>query len=90
MFQILRFGNLQLLTSDFDYIFLEGPPLNDFSDSRELAQYVDGVIAVFSAQDEIKQIDKQSISFFRELNGKFTGSILNMVDLKNINVAWSN
>jgi uncharacterized protein involved in exopolysaccharide biosynthesis/Mrp family chromosome partitioning ATPase len=79
--------HLQLLTSDFDYIFLEGPPLNDFSDSRELAQYVDGVIAVFSAQDVIKQIDKQSISFFKELNGKFCGSILNMVDLKNINVA---
>ncbi|HEU0112564.1 MAG TPA: AAA family ATPase [Flavisolibacter sp.] len=78
--------HLHMLTSDFDYIFLEGPPLNDFSDSKELAQYVDGVIAVFSAQDEIKQIDKQSISFFRELNGKFTGSILNMVDLKNINV----
>src|SRR5215217_5841268 len=79
--------HLHLLTSDFDYIFLEGPPLNDFSDSRELAQYVDGVIAVFSAQDVIKQIDKQSITFFKELNGKFSGSILNMVDLKNINVA---
>ncbi len=79
--------HLQLLTSDFDYIFLEGPPLNDFSDSKELAQYVDGVIAIFSAQDAIKQIDKQSISFFKELNGKFTGSVLNMVDLKNINVA---
>ena len=78
--------HLQLLTTDFDYIFLEGPPLNDFSDSKELAQYVDGVIAVFSAQEVIKQIDKQSISFFKELNGKFTGSILNMVDLKNINV----
>ncbi len=60
--------------------------MNDFSDSRELAQYVDGVIAVFSAQHIIKQIDKQSISFFKELNGKFCGSILNMVDLKNVNV----
>jgi Mrp family chromosome partitioning ATPase len=79
--------HLQTLTADFDYIFLEGPPLNDFSDSKELAQYVDGVIAVFSAQDEIKQIDKQSIAFFKELNGKFSGSILNMIDLKNINVA---
>jgi polysaccharide biosynthesis transport protein len=79
--------HLHLLTSDFDYIFLEGPPLNDFSDSKELAQYVDGVIAIFSAQDAIKQIDKQSITFFKELNGKFTGSVLNMVDLKNINVA---
>jgi succinoglycan biosynthesis transport protein ExoP len=79
--------HLQALTSYFDYVFLEGPPLNDFSDSKELAQYVEGVIAVFSAQDVIKQIDRQSISFFKEdLNGKFCGSILNMVDLKNVNV----
>lgn len=76
--------HLQELTSEFDYIFLEGPPLNDFSDSKELAQYVEGVIAVFSAQHIIKQIDKQSIGFFKELNGKFCGSILNMVDLKNV------
>jgi Mrp family chromosome partitioning ATPase/uncharacterized protein involved in exopolysaccharide biosynthesis len=79
--------HLQSLTAEFDYIFLEGPPLNDFSDSKELAQYVDGVIAVFSANHIIKQIDKQSISFFKELNGKFCGSVLNMVDLKNINVS---
>ena len=79
--------HLHTLTSYFDYIFLEGPPLNDFSDSKELAQYVEGVIAVFSAQDVIKQIDRQSIAFFKEdLNGKFCGSILNMVDLKNVNV----
>ena len=76
--------HLDELTSEFDYIFLEGPPLNDFSDSKELAQYVEGVIAVFSAQHIIKQIDKQSIGFFKELNGKFCGSILNMVDLKNV------
>lgn len=79
--------HLQSLTEEFDYIFLEGPPLNDFSDSKELAQYVEGVIAVFSATDAVKQIDKQSISFFKELNGKFCGSILNMVDLKNVNVS---
>jgi Mrp family chromosome partitioning ATPase/uncharacterized protein involved in exopolysaccharide biosynthesis len=78
--------HLQTLTSYFDYIFLEGPPLNDFSDSKELVQYVEGVIAVFSAQGVIKQIDRQSITFFKELNGKFSGSILNMVDLKNVNV----
>jgi succinoglycan biosynthesis transport protein ExoP len=77
--------HLQALTTEFDFIFLEGPPLNDFSDSKELAQYVDGVIAVFSAGHIIKQIDKQSIAFFKELNGKFCGSILNMVDLKNVN-----
>jgi Mrp family chromosome partitioning ATPase len=79
--------HLDALTAEFDYVFLEGPPLNDFSDSRELAQYVEGVIAVFSAKHIIKQIDKQSIAFFKELNGKFCGSILNMVDLENVNAS---
>jgi polysaccharide biosynthesis transport protein len=79
--------HLEALTAEFDYIFLEGPPLNDFSDSRELAQYVEGVIAVFSAKHIIRQIDKESIAYFDELNGKFCGSILNMVDLENVNAS---
>jgi Mrp family chromosome partitioning ATPase len=79
--------HLTALTVEFDYIFLEGPPLNDFSDSKELAEYVDGVIAVFSATDIIKQNDKESIAFFKGLNGKFCGSILNKVELDNVNVA---
>jgi polysaccharide biosynthesis transport protein len=78
--------HLSALTAEYDYIFLEGPPLNDFSDSKELAQFADGVIAIFSATNVIKQIDKQSMSFFRDLNGKFTGAILNKVDMENINV----
>ena len=78
--------HLQTLTQEFDYIFLEGPPLNDFSDSKELAKYVDGVIAVFSADHIIKQIDRESILFYNELNGKFSGAVLNMVDLNNMNV----
>jgi len=77
---------LHSLLPEFDYIFLEGPPLNDFSDSRELVRYVDGVVAIFSATNIIKQIDKESVHFFKELNGKFCGSILNMIDLENVNV----
>ncbi|MHA4808134.1 GumC family protein [Flavitalea flava] len=78
--------HLDLLASEFDYIFLEGPPLNDFSDSKELVRYVDGVVAIFSANHIVKQIDKESIAFFKELNGKFCGSVLNMIDLENVNV----
>lgn len=76
---------LQALKAEFDYIFLEGPPLNDFTDAKELAQYVEGVIAVFSSHHVIRQIDKQSMTFFHELNGKFCGAILNMVDLEDVN-----
>jgi len=78
--------HLQTLTAEYDFIFLEGPPLNDFSDARELVRYVDGVIAIFSAQHIIKQIDRQSMAFFNELNGKFCGAVLNMVDLEDVNV----
>jgi polysaccharide biosynthesis transport protein len=78
--------HLQTLTAEYDFIFLEGPPLNDFSDARELVGYVDGVIAIFSAQHIIKQIDRQSMAFFNELNGKFCGAVLNMVDLEDVNV----
>jgi succinoglycan biosynthesis transport protein ExoP len=79
-------NHLNSLKPEFDYIFLEGPPLNDFSDSKELMQYVDSVVAVFSALHVIKQIDKESIKFLKELNGKFCGSVLNMIDLENVNV----
>ncbi|HEY1871349.1 MAG TPA: AAA family ATPase, partial [Chitinophagaceae bacterium] len=77
--------HLHKLTSVYDFIFLEGPPLNDFSDSKELTDYVDGVVAIFSAKHIIKQIDKESIKFFKNLNGKFCGSVLNMVQLENLN-----
>lgn len=77
--------HLQKLTETFDYVFLEGPPLNEFSDSKELTEYVDGVVAIFSARHIVKQIDKESIGFFKNLNGKFCGSVLNMVELENLN-----
>ncbi len=76
--------HLHKLTTVYDFIFLEGPPLNDFSDSKELTSYVDGVVAIFSAKHIIKQIDKESIKFFKNLNGKFCGSVLNMVQLENL------
>lgn len=79
--------HLQKLKTVYDYIFLEGPPLNDFSDSKELTQYVEGVVAIFSAKHMIKQIDKESIQFFKNLNGKFCGSVLNMVQLETLNDA---
>lgn len=79
--------HLRTLVNDYDYILLEGPPLNDFSDTRELVQYVDGVIAIFSARHIIKQIDMQSMSFFHELNGKFCGAVLNMVNLEDVNAS---
>jgi polysaccharide biosynthesis transport protein len=79
--------HLHSLLPAFDYIFLEGPPLNDFSDAKELSQYVDGVIGIFSATDSIKQADKDSIAFFKSLGDKYIGSVLNKVDTASVNAS---
>lgn len=79
--------NLRKLTEEYDYILLEGPPLNDFSDSKELARHVDGVIAIFGANHSIKQIDTDSIDFFKSMNGKFCGAVLNKVVIENIKLS---
>lgn len=74
------------LLSIYDYIFMEGAPLNGYADSKELVRYADGVIAIFSATAEIKHADTQSIEFLKGLKSSFIGAVLNKVETPNINL----
>lgn len=77
---------LDLLAKDYDFILMEGSPLNSYADSRELAKYIDQIIPVFSATQEINQNDKASINYLRDLKEKVSGAILNKVELRNLNL----
>jgi polysaccharide biosynthesis transport protein len=80
-----NFNNLiSVLAESFDYILLEGASLNDYSDTKELVRYADKVVAVFSAESTIKQLDKESIAYFKSLGNKFGGSVLNKVSTKDM------
>ena len=68
----------------YDYIFLEGASLNDYSDTKELIKYVDKVISVFSAKDPVLQADKTTLSYLKGLNNKFGGGLLNNVEFDNL------
>lgn len=70
---------LPQLKAYYDYVLLEGAPLNDYTDSKELVAYVDSVIVVFSSRLSMKQNDKESIQFLQSLNGKMLGAVLNNV-----------
>lgn len=72
------------LRKTYDYIFLEGASLNDYSDSKELVGFVDIILPVFSAENVIKESDKQSIKYLKSLNGKLIGSVLNKVNEKDL------
>lgn len=75
---------LEGLEEHYDYIFFESASMNNYSDTKELTQYVDKVIAVFGAENDIKSNDKESIDYLNNLGNKFMGAILNKMDLRNL------
>jgi succinoglycan biosynthesis transport protein ExoP len=74
------------LSLQYDYIFLEGPSINEYSDSKELIDYVDKVIAVFDANTNLNHLDKESINYLKSMKEKMLGAILNKVQLKDLSV----
>ena len=72
------------LTQQYDYVLMEGPALNDYSDSKELIDYADKVIPIFRADAAINNMDKESLKYLRSMNGKLMGTVLNYVRLKNL------
>jgi Mrp family chromosome partitioning ATPase len=72
------------LRAHYDFLFLEAPALNAYADARELAPFVDKVIAVFNAGSTLKPIDRASMAYLHDLDGRFAGSVLTQVDERNM------
>lgn len=77
---------IETLKKHYDYIIMEGASLNRYADSKELAEYVDKVIAVFSTFTAINSADMESIEYLKTLNGKFLGTLLNQVEESEIDI----
>lgn len=70
-------GILEGAAEEYDYIFMEGPSMNKYSDTQELSRYTDKIIAIFDSEGAMTAEDKESIAFLREQDEKFLGAILN-------------
>ncbi len=75
---------VQYAKNRYDYVFMEGPALNDYADSRELLPFVDQVVMIFSADQSLKSKDSESISYLNSAVPEKVGAILNRVDPKTI------
>ncbi len=73
------------LEEKYDFIFIEGPSLNNYADSKELVQYASAVVSVFSAEHAVTQNDKTSVQFLQSLKEKNLGAALNNVLPENLN-----
>lgn len=72
------------LSERYDCVLMEGPALNNYSDSKELIDYADKVIPVFAADASINHHDRDSVKYFKSINGKLMGSVLNKVKFKHL------
>jgi Mrp family chromosome partitioning ATPase len=75
---------IRSLSDRYDCVLMEGPALNDYSDSKELIDYADKVIPVFAADTSINHHDRESIKYFKSINGKLMGAVLNKVKFKHL------
>ena len=78
--------HLGRLKDRYDFILIEGAALNSHADSKELTEFVDGVVLVFSAKNNLMETDRESIAFLKNNRGKFIGAVLNNVDEQNLDL----
>ncbi|MBC8465972.1 polysaccharide biosynthesis tyrosine autokinase [bacterium] len=73
---------LDELRSQFDFILIDTPPILVCSDSRIIAEYVDGMIVIAKVEStNIKALD-HSIQLTKHLNIDILGIILNQVEFR--------
>ena len=72
------------LSSQYDYIFMEGPSLNEYSDSKELIEYADRVITLFGAETTLNHLDNESVQYLKSVKTKLLGTVLNKVQFKDL------
>jgi polysaccharide biosynthesis transport protein len=74
---------LTRLREQFDYIFIDSPPVIAVSDSIRLSTMVDGVVVVVKGQDTTRNVLQEACFRLRYARAKILGVVLNKVDLKN-------
>lgn len=78
--------SIDKIASRYDYVFIESAALNNHADTKELAKYTDGIIAVFSATSSAAQSDKESIEYLRSTGDKLVGAVFNNVQKDNMDL----
>ena len=88
--EILPKGNLldhlDKFRQHYDYVLIEGGALNTHADSKELTEFVEGLILVFSAKSTLGENDRESMDFLKQHRTKFIGAVLNNVDEQNLDL----
>lgn len=73
---------LQELSSQFDHVLIDSPPLASVTDALVLSTMVDGVILLVSSGRSTRDILRYSCQQLAKVNSKLLGAVLNNFDYK--------
>ena len=81
---------LKVLSLNYDYIFLDTPPIALVSDSINISTYADAVILVVAyGETEIETIRK-SVDSLKQVNANIVGTVLNKLPVARQNKRYKN
>jgi capsular exopolysaccharide synthesis family protein len=73
---------LALLKQEYDFIFIDSPPVVPVSDAVVLSTMVDGLIFIVRGQNTPKEIVRDALAQLSQKNSKILGMVLNRVDMR--------
>jgi len=74
---------LTSLREDYDYIFIDSPPIMAVTDTVRLSTMVDGVVLVVNSQGTPKQVVKEACARLSYARAKILGIALNRANMRN-------
>ena len=69
------------LSSDFDYIFIDTPPVGIFTDAAIISTLCDGVILTVKSKDTTKEEVSLAVNNLKKVNANILGAILTFSDV---------
>jgi capsular exopolysaccharide synthesis family protein len=70
--------------SEYDYIFIDTPPVLSVTDAAVLAPYCDGVILIARSGITTKKSLKRAVELFRRTQTRIVGTVLNAFDVESV------
>lgn len=70
------------LKEQYDYIFVDAPPVLPVTDAVVLSRAVDGVVIVVRGQETQQQVAQNAINRLKQVGANILGTVLNDVDLR--------
>jgi capsular exopolysaccharide synthesis family protein len=78
------------LSEDYDYIFIDTPPVALVSDPITIATYADAVVVTIAYSETEKEAAKKSIDSLKSVNANIIGTILNKIPVTKQNKYYYN